>query len=241
MLYSEAIELMRNQNLLYVKVIDTKGNRVMDFLEEDSVENTISKLNQYKTTLTSYGALTFICANETVKKQNFKDAFKWHVTFAETQLPQTLQQGMGSVPIGYISQSEASLLATLQGLQSQMKFDAELQKLREEINAKKDNGFEKYLPMAALLFDIPAEKMQMFMAMQGMSQQTKNHSSGINGLNENKIEMQATPEEQKELDEIHENVQILIEKIGQEKVNKLLQFLNANPNMLEMSLQFIPK
>lgn len=241
MTFDEAIEIIKDKELLHVKVIDSKGSKVMEFCDEQSAENTIAQLNRFKNVFSAYGALTFVCANDSIKKQNFKDAFKWLVTFSNTSVQPHVNVS-GNVPSGYISQNEANLMAQLQALTTQMKFDAEMQKLREEMKeGKKDNGFMQYAPMLGLVMDLPPEKMQLLMAMGASHNTMHHHAPSINGLPTNEPTMAGTEQEKKLENSISGNVEKIAEKIGLEKVDELLKYLNDNPHMLDVAVNFVKK
>lgn len=250
MQFDEAIQLMKELKTPYIKVSDTSGNRIFDVTDEQSVENTIDKLKTYLKTIRSLGAVIFVCATETCKKQNWKDAFKWRVTFEGVIQTETKPENNNHAHRGYISQSEANLMAQVQVLQMQMQFNAKLEELNKKIegNDKPDRIeriIDKYAPIAGAFFNITPEKyenMAKIASIQGMM--GGSNSKGIAGVNPtaNNVTQQSvelSPEEKKQVEDFNNEIEKLSEKTDLEKLTALVRGLNANPGYIDMALGFM--
>lgn len=255
MKFEDVIIIMRDLNVMHVKVIDTQNKRVIDFMEETSVDNTIAKLQGYMGLLSSYGRLTFIGATDAIKKQNWRDAYTWIVTFNGTsaEAPK-VNQGVGSFqPMpGYISQNEAALMAQLSALQLQLNFQKQIADLERKLTVPAQEGenmLEKHLPMLGMFMDIDETKMANMMKMaqiQGMMKgsqmpsQTQGIAGPFTGVNQGtQTKIEVTEQEKAQVAEFNKEIDLLSEKASLEKLITLVKGLNANPGFVDMALTFI--
>lgn len=250
MQYSEAIKVIRDQNITAVKITDTAGNKVIDFLDEESAENLISVLDSYKPMLASYGRLDFVAATSEVRRANFKGAYRWKIVFSDAitgAVKQDFTQA-GKIPSGYISEREAALMAELQALKLRMDMDAKLKALEAKLEGKtkKSDGFDKYLPMLAFIPGFKFDEGSIMNAMrlsqiQGMMNGSMNmQQTGINGINgQQQLSVQMTAEEKELLVKIEVELDKLSQKTSLQNIHKLIEGLNANPQFIEMALGFI--
>lgn len=236
-----------------IKVVDINGKKIMEFTQEHSPENLVSKLESYLTTLQSYGRLNFICANETQYKQNWKDCYNWTVVFGGSITP-TIIPEQPKQQIGYVSQNEAALMAQVQTMQLQMQFFEKIKELEAKLNAPKENDYErlidKYFPLIAAKLGITfdAESMNQMMgmyqlqnAMKGNANpmvQQNNSNNGINGIKHEPTIHQTEEEKQVEQEIVNEML-ALSQKTSDQNILALLKGLNAQPGYIDMALNFI--
>jgi hypothetical protein len=249
MQYNDAIRLMKDMDALHVKVVDTGGKRVYECLDELSVENTIAKLNAFLPTLKSYGKVNFIAATEGIKKQNFKDAYHWPVTFdgsTDTNVQTSQNNSTQGVKQGYVSAKEAELMASIERLTLMNTYDKKLADLEAKISGKPEDRIEKmiskYLPILGAFVKIDDEKINNMMRIaqiQGMQAPQQNAIAGLNIQQNPKPQIQATAEEQKIVAEIITEMDKLEQKVSVDKILLLLKGLNEKPEFAEQAINFM--
>jgi hypothetical protein len=249
MQYNDAIKLMKELDTPHVKVVDTSGNRIYDCTEESSVENTIAKLNAFLPTLKTYGRVNFIAATDTVKKQNWKDAYKWSVTFdgsTDTNVQPNQNNQVQGIKQGYISEREANLMAKLEAMNLTMEFQKKIDELEKKISGtgsedKIEKYISKYLPILGAFVKIDDEKignMMKIAQIQGM-QAPAQGMAGLNVIQNPKPVIQQTAEEQKQVAEIISEMDKLEQKVSIDKILLLLKGLNEKPEFAEQAINFM--
>lgn len=236
---------MKELNTPYLKIIDTSGKRVYDILDQSSAENTINKLNDFLPTLRSYGRLNFIAATEAIKKQNWKDAYNWTITFEGVALPQNQNQTQNINPSkGFVSHNEASLMAQVQAMQMQMQMQKQIDEIKNLLGAKtQEQPFEKYLPMLGMFVDITDEKIANMMKLaqiQSIGKGFSNNQTGIAGPQEQTVKkVELTEDEKKKVDHFNAEIDKLSEKTSLDKLTALVEALNQNPAYIDLALNFM--
>lgn len=246
MTFDNALKLMADQSITHVRVMDTNNKRVLD-IDGGSVEDAVQKITEHKAILSTYGRVNFLCATDSIRKQNWKDAYSWAVTFtgSNEQAPKH-DPGIGRIPSGFVSQNEAMLMAQLQALTIQMDYTKKMSELEAKFTLAqpKNEGFEKYIPMMGMFMDIDQTKMQnMMMLMQMQTAMNGKQPAGISGLftPENTAapaQLQTTDDEKKLLEDINNNMEALSEKVSLDKINQLLKLLADKPEYADMALNF---
>lgn len=259
--FEQAIKTMRELNAPHVKVIDISGKRIIDFTDEPNVEATIIKLNDFISTLRTFGRVNFIVATDSIKKQNWKDAYHWQVTFdgiAATPQNNNANNNNFRVPAGYISEREAILTAQLEALKLQMNFQKQIDELTTKLaTPKKEPGFEKYLPMLALIpgFELTEDKIMNMMRLSQMgnmmqpmtipTQQTQqpqqtNAMAGLpSGKDANGNAIELTEEEKKQVEELNNNIDALSEKVDMQTLINITKAFNEDPQKIELAKMFL--
>lgn len=242
MTFNDALRLIDDGNKYrYLRVFDTEGKRILD-LDADNNLLLRERLEQYRTILSTYGKVKIQIATESIYKQNWKDAFNWNVTFNEsaTQTPAINVPTLGGPPAGYVSSNEALLMAQIAGLNKQMEFQLEMQKLRNEMSAMKNGGgsFDKYLPMLGMFMDLDETKIKNMMLLSsmnggGFSQQ---HNTGINGPPQQNS-VAGTDEEKQTIENINKQLELLAEKVHAKSIEQFLVVLNQKPEFLNTLIQ----
>jgi len=237
MTFEDTIKLIPDLKIHHVKIVDTAGKKVME-LNGESPENLLTQLEGYRSILSTSGRLKFIAANESMFKQNFKDAYNWDVVFtaashSNNSTPTTLTHA----PSGYVSSNEANLLAELKALQMQRDFDLKLVELNKKIDDKGSDGFDKYLPMLGMIVDIDDKKMKNMMAL-GALQSSMNGSpaTGLAGL-EKKPHVQTTVEEKELINNLNDEMGKLAQKVDLSAIVEFVKTLNDKPEFLTLLLQ----
>lgn len=242
MTFNDALQLIDDGNKYkYLRVFDTEGKRLLD-LDADNNLLLREKLATYRTILSTYGKVKIQVATESIYKQNWKDAFSWNVTFNEvaTQTPQLNVPTLNGPPAGFISNNEALLMAQIAGLNKQMEFDREMQKLRAEISASKNNGgsFEKYLPMLGMFMDLDENKIKNMMLLSSMNGGGfQQHHGGINGPPQQTNSVAGTDEEKQTIENINKQLELLAEKVHAKSIEQFLVVLNQKPEFLNTLIQ----
>jgi hypothetical protein len=245
--FDELIEFLRKQNMPYVKISDLAKKRVVEYLEDDNVENTIAELQRIKPTLASYGRLNFKCADEKQKTAKWNDPFCYVVDFMQgsTHIERSENLG-GNPPRGYVSEREAALMAELSTLNLSMQFQKQFDDLKKQIDGS-NNGdplqmLYKFLPIAPLFIKDPTKldaMAKMAGAMNGNNQNTFQIPQGLAG-NTSTIHTQMTEQEQKQkMQIIGQGIDALIAHVGIEKVEKLIVGINAKPHLVDTALTFL--
>ena len=252
MQFKEAKTLMKELNTPHIRVIGPDGKRIYDLFNEVSVENAIAKLESLLPTLRTYGRVNFIAGTDAHKKQHFKDAYQWPITFEGTNEVIPHIQGDNAytgIKTGYVSALEADLKAQLAAMTMQMTLQKQIDELSAKINGAKEPDkweklIDKYLPMAGMVFKIDDEKManmSKIASLQAMSNTSQN-SAGINGLNiqqKPKELIQGTEEEKKLVAEIITEMDKLEEKISAKKILALIKGLNEKPEFADQAITFM--
>lgn len=223
--FDNALQMMSELNTPYVRILDARDKKIMDFENINSVEGTIDKLKTYRESLAGYGIITIIAATEKIKAANWQSAYHWRVTVQGGVNGMSGQQNNFPHHTGYVSQREAQLTAELEALKMQIQFQGQIDALTRKLEDKGGSDFTQYLPLAALALKIPADQVaQMMGAMrpQGMAgTQTQ----------QPQLQLQMTEQEmQAKLDNIMAHLKELITKVGAERVEKLLIGISRKEN-----------
>jgi hypothetical protein len=255
MTFEEVKNCIRQLNVVSVKITDTNGKKIMEFLDELSPENLISKLENFSPTLQTYGRVTFIAANATQYKQNWKDCYQWPVIFSGI-MPHlnTAATNPEQANIGFVSKDHAALMATVATLQLQMEFTKQIAELKAQIlNAggkeeKWERIADKYFPIASAMMGIKMEPdqidnmMKMYQLQAAMSGKVpmmqQNPQQGMAGIQSTPT-LQQTQEEQETEKKIVEQLTMLSQKTTDQKILALIQGLNNNPAWVDMAINFM--
>ncbi len=236
--FAKAIELLKDGNYTNVRVFDIGNKKILD-LEGASSELLIDQLEKYKDTMASFGKVTFHVATAAQKAQNWKDFFSWPVTFsgaAGNNLPSPYPTHMP----GYISATEANLMAQLEGMKKENEFNKRFDELNKKLDDK--DNFVKYaplLPLLGLFIDIKPEKQAAMASLASLAGAMNNNNNtvqtGINGLvPTNKAEVKGTAEEQAQIKSINDNLEKLSEKIPVASIEEFIRTLVEKPEFLTM-------
>lgn len=250
MTYEEVKNHIRELKVLHVKVIDVQGKKILEFIGELSPENLINKIDCFQSSLQSWGRVTFIAATETQYKQNWKDCFQWPVVFnAAVVTTNNHSPQIGAMPSGFISQSEAMLMAENAKLKLEMDFNKRFSDLEAKINGKDSKEgdierlFDKYghfiLPKLGINMAPPTPsadelvKLYHYKAMM----EGNNGMAGLYSGTKNGAKVEATEEEKKQIAEIESELDKLSEKTSVDNIRDLIKGLNENPQFIPMALQ----
>ena len=244
MKFEQALKLIEEQNILFVKVEDFNKKRLVN-LDATTAPQLILKLQQYRDSLSGYGKVIFICADEKIKNSSWRDAYNWQVTVSDiapqTNLPLT---GHGLVPPGYVSSLEATLTAELAALKLQTTFQKQMHDLEAKFTkpASAADDVFKFMPLLGLFMDIDEKKMTQMMglahlssAMNGTPANTT-QQTGINGLQEKKeaatgTTVETTKEEEEMLDKIENSIVELTGKVPMADILAFIEKLNQKPEL----------
>lgn len=256
MTFEEVKHIIKQLNVVNVKITDTNGKKVMQFFDELSPENLIAKLDGFAPTLQTYGRLTFIGATAAQFKQNWKDCYQWPVVFSTIPAHLTSTNEPQKINQGYVSHNEATLMAQLAGLQMQMDFNKKIADLEKKIDGGKEKEsqwervIDKYFPMVAPQFGITMSPEQMDSAMKYYQMQAmmngkmmppvqNNGMAGLNIQTNTNPSIQQTEEEKQTEDEIVKELTALSEKTSDQKLLTLIKALNNNPAYVDMAINFM--
>lgn len=236
MIYEDVIKLMRDRNIPHIKIIDAAGKRITELTEFENVEATISWLDENRSMLESHGRIKLIAADDKIKASNWQKPYEWNVTFTGSKQNNDVQHH-GRIPQGYISGTEASLLAKFEALQQQIKHDREMNEIRMKLADNDKNDPFKYLPILGIFMDIPDEKLNKALKMAQIGQAMNGKQVGIAGAAEPaqqttviKKEM-STEEAAKAAEQINAKIQSVANKIGVDNFAKLLDKLDADADL----------
>lgn len=238
-------DLMRKHETPFLKIEDFSKNRILDLVNDEDIETTINELKRFLPTLQSYGRLIVRAANNSEKKRNFSDAYRWTVDFSQGQV---LRQdtAIGTPQRGFISASEATLMAQYEALKLQVSYDRKFDELQRQIdNKNKDDIFsnvDRFLPYAPIFIkdEKTLEKIMSIASMQGAMNGKQIQSTGMAGKQETVMSTEKTEQEvQKDLDTIQANISALIKAVGIEKVLKLTTGIKEKPHMVDAALGFL--
>jgi nitrate reductase NapAB chaperone NapD len=253
--YDDVKQYIKELNVTSLKVTDTNGKKLVEFIQAPSPESLINKLDAFLPSLKAQGRVVMLGANESQYKQNWKECCHWNVTFG-TDIVQVNNSTPAHLPsgMGYMSRTEAELLARNKELENEIKWNtrlSELEKKIEKANEKpKEHIYErladKYGPiaLAAMGFKFEPEQMNTMAQMyqlQGLQNGTvqPHRNTGIAGPNEQGAVIQRTPEEEKMIKDIVASMEQLSTKIPDQKILTLLEGLNANPALADMAINFM--
>lgn len=250
MKFEQALKLIEEQDILFVKIEDFNKKRLLA-LDAKTAPQLVIKLNQYKDSLASYGKVIFICADEKIKNSSWRDALHWQVSVSDIAPQSNLPlPGVGVVPPGFVSATEATLQAQLAGLKMQMDFQKQMADLEKRVTKPASSADEifKFMPMLGLFMDIDEKKMTQMMGLAHLSSAmngspTTTNANGIAGLKEKKSEttttVEATPEEEAMLDKIDDEIIELTGKIPMEDVLAFIKKLNEKPELAKTLKTFL--
>ena len=249
MKFEQALKLIEEQDILFVKIEDFNKKRLLA-LDAKTAPQLVIKLNQYKDSLASYGKVIFICADEKIKNSSWRDALHWQVSVSDIAPQSNLPlPGQGVVPPGYISANEATLQAQIAGLTMQMNFQKQMADLEKRVTKPASSADEifKFMPMLGLFMDIDQKKIEQMMGLASLSgamngNNTTQSNAGIAGLNEKKKEsatVETTPEEEAVLDKIDDEIIELTGKIPMEDVLVFIKKLNEKPELAKTLKTFL--
>jgi hypothetical protein len=229
--FDDSIKLIGDQKLNHLKVLDPEGKKVFD-LHGSTPDDLISQLQSYENILRTYGRLKFLAATEGIYKQNWKDALTWNIVFGNTPVSPSPAPLAGAVPAGYISASEAALMAQVKELTLQSAYDKRFAELEKKIEEKDNSGFEKYMPMAGLFLDLDEKKIQNMMALAGLQ-------SAINGKGAlaGPPQVQTTVEEAELIQNIQKEMEQLSQKVEVKTIYEFLKVLNEKPEFMKTLTQ----
>jgi len=251
MTFDEVKNYIKEFKIQNLKVTDINGKKIMEFIQEHSPENIISKLQTYAPSLQTYGRVNFIAANDTQYKQNWKDCYSWPVVFSGISNHLTVQE-QPKQQIGFVSQNEATLMAQVQSMQLQMDFYKKFAELEAKLATPKEDKYErlidKYFPIIGPMMGLKMDpdQMQQMMAMYqlqnamngktNMAQQ--NTTQGMAGIQHTPT-LQQTEEEKKTEQEIVNEMCALSQKTTDQNILSLLKGLNQKPELIQMALNFL--
>lgn len=240
MKFEQALKLIEEQDILFVKVEDFNKKRLLS-LDAKTAPQLVIKLNQYRDTLASYGKVIFVCADEKIKNSSWRDALHWQVSVSDIQPQLNLPVHSGGAPAGYVSATEAALQAKLAELNLEMKLNKQMAELEKRVSkpASMADDAMKFMPMLGLLMDIDEKKMTQMMGLAHLSNAMNgtgtNANTGIAGLadkkNETSATVETTPEEEAVLDKIDDEIISLTGKIPMEDVLAFIKKLNEKPEL----------
>lgn len=249
MKFEQALKLIEEQDILFVKIEDFNKKRLLA-LDAKTAPQLVIKLNQYKDSLASYGKVIFICADEKIKNSSWRDALHWQVSVSDIAPQSNLPlPGVGVVPPGFVSATEATLQAQLAGLKMQMDFQKQMADLEKRVTKPASSADEifKFMPMLGLFMDIDQKKIDQMMGLASLSSAMNNgttqSNAGISGLKEKKQEatatVETTPEEEAVLDKIDDEIIELTGKIPMEDILAFIKKLNEKPELAKTLKTFL--
>lgn len=235
------INLVRDMNTPYMKLFDGRDNLLYTIDSGDSgVEESISKLQKLQPFLQPYGRIKITAATPAAKKQSWANSFKWELDFfANNNNANLPQQNLPINPSsGMISLREAELLAQVQRLETEKKYDAqfaEINKRLEQNNAS--DPIEKYLPLAGLFMNIDDSKMANMMKLASLQGAMNGKNIGMAGTEKNITTVEGTAEEK--VKQVELLMVELSSKVNIDTIIALLKGLNKNPEMATKALAFL--
>lgn len=247
MKFEQALKLIEEQDILFVKVEDFNKKRLLS-LDAKTAPQLVIKLNQYRDTLASYGKVIFVCADEKIKNSSWRDALHWQVSVSDIQ-PQLNLPITSGAPAGYVSSSEADLRAKLAELNLEMRLNKQMAELEKRVikPASAADDAMKFMPILGLFMDIDEKKITQMMGLASLSNAmngtgTNTTTPGIAGLPKPKQDgatVEATPEEQAVLDKIDDELEGLLEKIPSADFLALVKKLNEKPELANTLKTFL--
>lgn len=247
--FEQACTLIEEQNILHLKVEDFNKKRLLA-LDADTSPQLVAKLVQYKDSLSGYGKVIFICADERCHRASWRDALNWQVTVSNVQPMNATQQiATPGIPSGYISASEAMLQAKLAELNLKLEFEKRLNEFekKHQTNPSTADQILKYMPMLGLVMDIDEKKLTQMMGLASLqnTMQGSNQQSGISGLSdkvqENKqgATVETSEAENEKLDHIENSLAELATKVSIDDIALLVDTLNKKPELVKTLKTFI--
>lgn len=243
MSFDEVCKMIVDFNVPYIKVNDINGKRVFQIDDCDTPQATCEKLKQYQAILATCGKITIIGATEGIKKQSWKDAYNWIVTFGvpSSTTAQTNMPLINPMMNGYVSMDHANLIGKLAGLEQSFELQKQILELKNQIvMGAQPQGFEKYLPMLGMFMDVSPEKMQNMMMFANMQSLMNGKAPAqLAGFEQkkgepNKVELKGTPEEVALMQSITVEMDKLSDKTSLANIDFLLKTLNENPAQIEI-------
>lgn len=247
MKFEQALKLIEEQDILFVKVEDFNKKRLLA-LDAKTAPQLVIKLNQYRDTLASYGKVIFVCADEKIKNSSWRDALHWQVSVSDIQPQLNLPDSGNKVPSGYVSASEAALQAKLAEMNLKFELSKQMAELEKRVTKPASSADEifKFMPMLGLFMDIDEKKMTQMMGLAQLSSAMNGSgtaaSTGISGLKEKTQEaatVETTPEEEAVLDKIDDEIISLTGKIPMEDVLAFIKKLNEKPELAKTLKTFL--
>lgn len=239
--FEDVIELIREQKTPYIRITDLAKKRVYDFVDQDDYEVTIRTLTQKRNMLAAYSCLYFTAANDTVKKSNWQNPFTWCVRFDSNALTVLNQGEQGlSQHRGFVSEKEANLISELNGLKLKVEFQKQIDDLTVKGSGDIFSQIQKLFPLAAF-FIKDAAKLDAFTKIAGaMAGNNMTPAAGLAGQQGATVESHKTPAEVNDyVNDIQKNITELGNKVGIEKLHKLVIGINNKPHLVDAALTFI--
>lgn len=251
MTFDQACNLIQEQDIKYLKIEDFNKRRLLS-LSDETAPQLVQKLQAFKDSLSGYGKVIFICADEKCKNSSWRDALHWQVTISSVTpivQPGANMQIPGAIPAGYISASEALMQAKIAELTLQMNFEKRFAEMEKKHGVKPSTADEilKYMPMLGLVMDIDEKKLTQMMGlaslqstMQGGSNSQQNGIAGLGDkIQETKLTVETTEAENQTLDKIENNLAELATKVSMDDILLLIETLNKKPQLVNTLKTFI--
>jgi hypothetical protein len=235
---NEAIDLIRENDCSCVKILGLDKKRICEYIEDDGTsEGAIAYIERKKNMLSSYGRVQIIATTSSGKSQNWTNAFCWIVQ-CDNNLP--VQQNSPdhvNAPRGFISASEAAIMAQFEALKLELKYNEQLRDLKEQLKAKEDSDpFSKYLPLLPVFVKDKETRQSIMGIALAMSGKSMQPAAGIAGGQGSTIQTEMSKEESQKRGVIFiEKINKLIahEKVGIDKLEKFVDAVIEDPSIID--------
>jgi hypothetical protein len=232
-------ELIRENKTVCLKIDDLSRRHICEIINEAyTVEDTINALEAKKSMLSSYGRINITAANWNGHKGDWKKKFEWYVITDGINTPALIGNEVGTTQRGYISASEAALMAKYEALVIQSQFQKQIDEMNYKLSGAKGESMAEMIksamPFLPLFINDP-NKLAAVANMAGMMQQAQ----GMAGKSPSFEVHQTEDETQKQLNIISEHLNILIKEVGIDKVQRLVIGIAKKPNLVDTALTFL--
>jgi hypothetical protein len=243
--FNEVIDFIRENDCCHIKVLGLDKTRICEYVQEDgTTDGAIAYLESKRNVLSAYHRVKIIGTTNSGKSQNWTNAFNWIVQLDNNLPVHQNSQDHTSSPRGFISSSEASIMAQFEALKLELKYNEQLRDLREKLKAKDETDpMLKYLPLAPLFIKDKEKIGQIMGIAAAMSGKSFQQSGGIAGAEQNTVIQKQMTEQ--ELDEklvvFYKNIETLLKHkdVGLEKLSKIIDKAIEKPELVNTLLTFI--
>ena len=241
--FNEVIDFIREQECCHIKVLGLDKTRICEYIQEDgTTEGAIAYLESKRNVLNPYNRVKIIATTNSGKSQNWTNAFNWTVQLDNNSPIQQNSQDHTSTPRGYISASEANIMAQFEALKLELKYDKQIQELKDQLKGKDEDPYFKYLPLASFFIKDKEQKKEFFNVAAAMNGKPIQQSKGIAGSEGSTIQKEMTEQElEKHLEKFYQKIAVLLkhEHVGLVKLEKILDKAIEDPSLVDKLLSFI--
>lgn len=222
--YDKISGLLISHKAPYWKVFDFYKNLLAENIDNDNIETSVQTLKDMLDSFSVYGRLRVWAATKSQLAGHWQKHFEWEVGFVDSKVASGSSPGV--VPSGYVHQSVIDAQIAL--LQATHNFSLLEIQLKQKYDSKSNSLVPpQYLPFIAKAMGMEMDEIKELGAM---GQQTA--ALSISGTDDEKTD--------KEKMKIAEQLTVsLYEKIGWDKLIKLLKGLNKKPELAEQALNFL--